>query len=169
MQIGLYIAGFLLVAFIAFEFALWTLNRFGLSATVSEYRSFVRVFVRAGYPGYKLYFKHKETGHVIKLAKLYIPFDWKGELTVELTVMIPSAYRLDQMENICDVLKQYNPGAGMTRPGELLANFPNDEELLSDVVRSLLSEGFGLSFGAQLKVFQFGPLSIKELVKCDEL
>jgi hypothetical protein len=170
MQIGLYIAGFLLVLFITIEFGGRLLDRLvSLSATVSEYRGYVRLFVRAGYPGVNLHFKHKETGRAIKLKKLHLPFDWKGELTVGVTVVIPPSYRLEQMENICDILKKYDPTAGMTRPGELLAHFPNDEELLSSVVRSILSEGLGLSFGAQLKILQFGPQSIRELAKCGKL
>jgi hypothetical protein len=170
MQMGLYITVSLLVAFIAFELGLGILGRLvGESTTVIECRNFIRVFVHAGYPGRKLYLRHKETGRVIKLKKLHLPFDFKGELTVELTVVIPSAYRLDQMESICEILKQYDPAAGMTRPGELLAHFPNDEELLARVARSILAEGFELGFGIQLKVSQFGPLSIKDLHKCDKL
>jgi hypothetical protein len=167
MQVVLYIAISLLVAFIAFKFVFGITDRYGLSAKVNEYRRFIRAFVRAGYPGIKLRFKHKETCRVIKLAKLHIPFDFNGELTVELTVMVPSAYRLDQMESICEILKQYDPAAGMTRPGELLAHFPNDEDLLSGVVRSILTEGFGLGFATSLRVSLYGPVSAKELIQCD--
>lgn len=163
MQTGLYIAGSLLVAFIALKLVFSIANRFGLSATVSDYRRFIRVFVHAGYPGIKLYFKHKETGRVIKLVKPRSPFN--EELTVELIVVIPSAYRPDPMDNICKTLNQYELVNGMIRSGELLARCPNDEDLLCSVVRSILTEGFGLDFGTVLRVSLFGPVSGKEMIK----
>lgn len=165
MQTGLYIAVSLLVAFIAFDIVLGILGRLGLSATVSEYRRFIRAFVRAGYPGIKLYFKHKETGRVIKLVKPRSPFYLSGELSVELIVVIPSAYRPDQMDNICKTLNQYELVNGMIRSGELLARCPNNEDLLCSVVRSILTEGFGLGLGTVLRVSLFGPVSGKEMIK----
>jgi hypothetical protein len=105
MQMGLYIAGALLVAFIAFKLVFGLADRYGLSAKVNEYRRFIRAFVRAGYPGIKLRFKHKETGRVIKLMKPWSPFYFSGELSVELTVMIPRAYRPDQVDRIRGILQ----------------------------------------------------------------
>jgi hypothetical protein len=168
MQTGLYIAGSLLVAFIVFKFVFRIANRYGLSAAVSEYPRFIRAFVRAGYPGIKLYFKHKETGRVIKLIKPRSPFYFSGELSVELTAVIPPAYRPDQVDSIWKILQQYELQAEVIRPGELFARCPIDEELLSGLVRSILTEGFELGFTTRLRVSLFGPVSGVELIQCNQ-
>jgi hypothetical protein len=167
MWMGLYITISLLVVYIAFEIALRVLNRFGMPAEVGGSRRFIRVFVRAGYPGAKLYFKHKETGRVIKLVKPIEPFHYNGEVSVELTVVVPPAYRPDQVDRVWGILQHYELHAEVVWPGELLARCPVDEDLLAGLVRSILTQGFGLGFGAQLRVLQFGPLSLKESLKCD--